>query len=894
MTFDEYVASLGYRQMEDGRYMAPDGESFMDADQLQQVYGTAYQAATASPTQPLYGSTGQRTDGITVDGTPYQQIGPWANNSADPATALQMEISNLQSAGVTPTYDPTYGWIAPDVSVDPRVAAAHPEQNSDSIFDYGPFILGGGLAALAAGAGGIGLAGALDSGGAAAGGGALSDAAIADIVAAEGGYSALPSAGMAGTEVGGGSLAAEQAAQEAAQRQAVYEAEQAQQAQEIAYAQQQAQQEAARVAAQQQAQEAAQAQAFATPAQLPPIDSAYVAQGIGPETQITSGFTGGAGLSLADLARIPTPPVNTESSGALIPQGVKDAAGVVGGAGTLAALANQPAPMPAIDDAYVNQAIGPNTVLSGTPSSSALDTLGLQQMAAAAGLTGQAAQVFTDNGGMASTAPLADVPGYSPPGTVPISDFGPSPSGGTYGPNTSTGNITPTSQASPAAAKTALGKLLSGMPLSEDELGKLLGTLGSTALGVAGGMDQANAIREANDKNAAAFAAAQERAMATLTDAQKQALQSSGAGKDEAIKAYKASLAEAVRYNEQALKTGVSGFESGRDASIKASTDALASGLGYNEKALGKSLSGLQETRDQSLAMSNDARSSAMGILQGAQTGALEANRGTEDRYFGIGAPARARLEASYQPGFSMGNEPGYKDAIDQVMNSYLRKASVGGNPFENPGVSMEANKYVTAGTALPQLNTYRSQNLAGGNVGLDTAGSAGLQRPGIYSSLGQLQSNLASDFGRFDANINSTAGTNMASTTSRAGEFGTNLISDTGRSVAGFTNQAGRDIGNANIETGRFNTNLIDRSGANVANANLTTGQNDANLIGNLGRAGAGVLGQTYNSVPASNSGAYNAAGSGLANLTNPQQDYSAVMAQILKQFQLANGRAY
>src|SRR3990167_2167707 len=84
MTFDEYIASLGFRQMEDGRFAAPDGESFVDADQLQQMYGADYQAATASASQPLYGSGGQ-TDGILVGGTPYQQIGPWANNSADPA-----------------------------------------------------------------------------------------------------------------------------------------------------------------------------------------------------------------------------------------------------------------------------------------------------------------------------------------------------------------------------------------------------------------------------------------------------------------------------------------------------------------------------------------------------------------------------------------------------------------------------------------------------------------------------------------------------------------------------------------------------------------------------------------------------------------------------------------
>ncbi len=86
-----------------------------------------------------------------------------------------------------------------------------------------------------------------------------------------------------------------------------------------------------------------------------------------------------------------------------------------------------PSPLPSFDVGYANQAIGPNTILSGNPASSSLDTLGLQQMAQAAGLTGQAAQAFVDAGGMADTSSLSGLPGYSPPGTVPSSDFGTAP-----------------------------------------------------------------------------------------------------------------------------------------------------------------------------------------------------------------------------------------------------------------------------------------------------------------------------------------------------------------------------------------------------------------------------------------------------------------------------------
>ena len=174
MSFDEYVAWHGFRQIEDGRFMAPYGESFLDAADVlklkQMYYGTDYQDTS----QPLYGTGGQ-TDGIVVDGTPYQQIGPWANNSADPATALQMEIDHLKQYGVEPTYDPTYGWIAPDVSVDPRVAQAHPQQNSDSFFDFLPIM----IPLLMVGAGAFAGAGEL------AGGGALAGATEGGITAAD-------------------------------------------------------------------------------------------------------------------------------------------------------------------------------------------------------------------------------------------------------------------------------------------------------------------------------------------------------------------------------------------------------------------------------------------------------------------------------------------------------------------------------------------------------------------------------------------------------------------------------------------------------------------------------------------------------------------------------------
>lgn len=142
------------------------------------------------------------------------------------------------------------------------------------------------------------------------------------------------------------------------------------------------------------------------------------------------------------------------------------------------------------------------------------------------------------------------------------------------------------------------------------------------------------------------------------------------------------------------------------------------------------------------------------GALGGSVLGALgndaqrSANNSVADKYLQLGAPYRGLLEQSYQPGFTMNNEPGYKDAIDASTNSFLRAASAGrapgvsgGNPMDNPGAWAETQKYVTANTALPQLNTYRSQLGSLGQLGTNTAGTANLNAAagagGAYNAAG-------------------------------------------------------------------------------------------------------------------------------------------------------------
>lgn len=156
------------------------------------------------------------------------------------------------------------------------------------------------------------------------------------------------------------------------------------------------------------------------------------------------------------------------------------------------------------------------------------------------------------------------------------------------------------------------------------------------------------------------------------------------------------------------------------------------------QSALQRLLSGNATTADYTQ-LAGTLGSTLLGYLGSeAKANALS---GTADKYLALGAPYRGMLAQSYSPDFKATNIPGYQDAIDNSMNSYLRKASTGGNPFTNPGVSTEALKYVTAGTALPELNTYRSQLASQGGLGLNTAGTADLgaagQAGGTYDALG-------------------------------------------------------------------------------------------------------------------------------------------------------------
>lgn len=123
---------------------------------------------------------------------------------------------------------------------------------------------------------------------------------------------------------------------------------------------------------------------------------------------------------------------------------------------------------------------------------------------------------------------------------------------------------------------------------------------------------------------------------------------------------------------------------------------------------------------------------SGAGSLAAAGLGAYASNQqagslqALNNQYLGFGAPSRARYEASYAPGFTMANEPGYKDALDQTAKATLHGLSTQGNPAGSPNAWASSLSDIYQKTAYPALQTYRNQNANTGGIGTLTAAAPG------------------------------------------------------------------------------------------------------------------------------------------------------------------------
>jgi hypothetical protein len=112
------------------------------------------------------------------------------------------------------------------------------------------------------------------------------------------------------------------------------------------------------------------------------------------------------------------------------------------------------------------------------------------------------------------------------------------------------------------------------------------------------------------------------------------------------------------------------------------------------------------------------------------------------NKYLDMGQPYRDKLLASYQPGFSMADQPDFQNALDIGAQAAARATSAKvGNPVGNPGAYSEMEKYISGSLALPALNTYRSQLGTFGQFGTNQAGTAQMgeiqSQGGMYDALG-------------------------------------------------------------------------------------------------------------------------------------------------------------
>jgi hypothetical protein len=157
----------------------------------------------------------------------------------------------------------------------------------------------------------------------------------------------------------------------------------------------------------------------------------------------------------------------------------------------------------------------------------------------------------------------------------------------------------------------------------------------------------------------------------------------------------------------------------------------------------------MKEMQDKQIAMYREAQQKQLDMSRELSDKYMGLSRENRDLYLGLGAPYRDRLNQSYQPGFDIFQaDPALQGAVDQTSNSLLRRLSTSGNPFDNPGGLMEAQKYVNQNVALPQLNTYRSQLGGFGQLGVNTAGTTSMDAAGIA---GRAQQGAANSMGQFD-----------------------------------------------------------------------------------------------------------------------------------------------
>ncbi len=156
------------------------------------------------------------------------------------------------------------------------------------------------------------------------------------------------------------------------------------------------------------------------------------------------------------------------------------------------------------------------------------------------------------------------------------------------------------------------------------------------------------------------------------------------------------------------------GTESGVDPSLLQRAQDMAKQYGITPAS---ALSLLK----QGAGLLGKAAPAALGVVGATkQQNSLEA---LAQKYLDLGAPSRTRYEASFAPGFTMENDPGYMDALNQASKATLHGLSVNGNPAGSPNAWAKSLSDNYAKTAYPALQNFRNTNAnAGGIASLQTS----------------------------------------------------------------------------------------------------------------------------------------------------------------------------
>lgn len=181
---------------------------------------------------------------------------------------------------------------------------------------------------------------------------------------------------------------------------------------------------------------------------------------------------------------------------------------------------------------------------------------------------------------------------------------------------------------------------------------------------------------------------------------------------------------------------GSGAYDAGTAAAAGAGA-AGAAGTGASAaSALSKVLNGTATADDYAKLLGQVAPGLLGAYGASQQSSALS---GLADKYFNVGAPSRARYEASMTPGFDPLSIPGYKGALDTANESAMHALSTQGNPFGNPSGLIDAQQRVVNGTALPAIQNYQALNANAGGISSMNAAAPGTAAQAIGSSGGVL-----------------------------------------------------------------------------------------------------------------------------------------------------------